>query len=298
MARPDLRAMARALGDDLRVIAAQVGRQDLLFVAGALAYAVLLAALPFAVLLVSAAAFLLGGPNGASEAAVLGVLGQLVPPETAATLLPLFDALLADAIATRGAVGAASALLFAVFSTRLFGALRSAMVVVFETEVGRGLLVGKLFDLVYVAAGTVLVVVYLLLTLLVAALGETGAAVLQAAGASADVVGGLPRVLARATLLGFVAFMFAALYKFLPVRRPRWASAWWGGLWGALLFEGLRTLVFGAVFRAVGPSTLYSGAVAVIVVVVLWVYYASIVFLVGGALARAHEQRVLPPPAR
>ncbi len=287
----DLRASWRSLRDDVRTIADQVGRQDLLFVAGALAYAVLLAVVPFALLLASAGAYLLGGSLDTQADTIVEFAANFVPAETATMALPVVRAVLADAFATRGSVGIAGAFLFAVFSTRLFGALRAAMVVVFEIDRGRGILVGKLYDLLYVVTGTLVVVLYLALNLVVLAGGETGVTVLRAFGVSAEVAGVLPFFLARMLLVAFLSFMFAALYKFLPNRPVRWSSAWWGGLWCAALFETVRLIVFEAVFRLVGPSSLYSGSLAVLVVMVLWVYYASIVFLVGGAVAHAHHQR-------
>jgi membrane protein len=290
----DLRTSWRSLRDDVRTIAAQVGRQDLLFVAGALAYAVLLAAIPFALLLASAGAYLLGGTLDTQADTVVGFLSNFVPADTAALALPVVRSVLADAFATRDTVGIAGLLLFAFFSTRLFGALRASLVVVFEIDRGRGIFMGKLFDLFYVVVGTVIVLVYLALNLLVLAGGETGVHVLRALGASAEVAGVFPYFLTRMLIVAFLSFMFAALYKFLPNRPVRWSSAWWGGLWCAALFETVRLIVFEAVFRSIGPSTLYSGSLAVLVVVVLWVYYASIVFLVGGAVAHAHHQRAHP----
>jgi membrane protein len=287
----DLQRAGRSLRADARTIVSLVGRQDLLFVAGAIAYAALLAAIPFALLLASAGAFLLGSSPDAAAETVLTFVSQLLPSDTAEAAYPLVRAVLRDVMATRGTVGVFGALLFAVFSTRLFGALRAAMVVVFELERGRGVLVGKLLDLVYVLGGTLAVVIYLVLNIVVVAGGETGVTILRAFGVSADAAGVLPLFLARATGIAFLAFMLAALYKYLPNRRVAWASAWWGGLWGAALYETVRSILFGAVFGLVGPSSLYSGSLAVLVLMVLWVYYASIVFLVGGAVANAHDQR-------
>ncbi len=289
----DVRASWRGLRDDVRTIVDQFGRQDILFVAGALAYATLLAAVPFALLLVSALGYVLGAAPEVSNDALLGFLVNLVPAETAMAALPLVRSLLTDAQATRGTVGLFGALLFAFFSTRLFGALRSALVVVFEIERGRGIIVGKLYDLLYVAVGTLLLVVYLALNLWIAAGSGMGVTLLRAAGFPADVAGFIPLLAQRMLVVTFLALMFAGLYKFLPNRPVRWSSAWWGGLWGAALFEIVRTIIFGLVSTVVGPSSLYSGTLAVVVVVVFWVYYASIVFLVGGAVARAHERRQL-----
>jgi membrane protein len=277
--------------DDVRTIWEQSQRQDILFVAGALAYATLLAGVPFALLLVSAVGYILGAAPAVSNDVLLNFLGNLVPTETARAALPFVRSVLLDAQASRGSVGIIGFLLFAFFSTRLFGALRAALVVVFEIDRGRGILVGKLFDLVYVLVGTLVLVLYLALNLLVVAGSGWGVRILAAAGLSVEVAGVVPSFVSQLLLLGFLALTFTGLYKFLPNRRVHWSSAAWGGLWGAVLFELVRNIIFTLVWRLVGPSTLYSGTLAVVVVIVFWIYYASVIFVVGGAVARAHERR-------
>ena len=60
--------------DDVRTIWEQSQRQDILFVAGALAYATLLAAVPFTLLLVSAVGYVLGAAPTVSNDVLLGFL--------------------------------------------------------------------------------------------------------------------------------------------------------------------------------------------------------------------------------
>jgi membrane protein len=91
--------------------------------------------------------------------------------------------------------------------------------------------------------------------------------------------------------VGFLAALFTGLYKFLPNRPVHWESAVWGGLWGAALYEFARNVIFQLVTRVMNPASLYSGTLAVIVVLVFWTYYAAVLFLVGGVVARVHELR-------
>jgi membrane protein len=95
----------------------------------------------------------------------------------------------------------------------------------------------------------------------------------------------------RLMATAFLAMLFASLYKFLPNRHVPWESAAWGGVWCAALFEITKTVIFTLVGRTMNPASLYSGALATIVVVVFWAYYAAVIFLIGGVVARVHEVR-------
>ena len=87
-----------------------------------------------------------------------------------------------------------------------------------------------------------------------------------------------------------IAAMFFGLYKFLPVRRIRVKTALVAATFSGLLFE-LAKLVFGAYIRSFNPGSLYTGTIAAAVIVVFWVYYAAIVFILGGEVAQVYDLR-------
>jgi membrane protein len=39
------------------------------------------------------------------------------------------------------------------------------------------------------------------------------------------------------------------------------------------------------------PGSLYTGTLAVVVIVVFWVYYAALIFILGGEVAQVYELR-------
>jgi membrane protein len=84
--------------------------------------------------------------------------------------------------------------------------------------------------------------------------------------------------------------MFFALYKFLPNRRIRWRTALLGALSAGLLLE-LAKAAFAAYIKSFNPGGLYTGTLAVFVIVVFWVYYAACVFILGGEVAQVYELR-------
>ena len=84
--------------------------------------------------------------------------------------------------------------------------------------------------------------------------------------------------------------MFFALYKFLPIRRVRAQTAWVAAVFTSVCFEAART-VFAFYTSTFNPASLYTGTLAAIVVVVVWVYYAALIFILGGEVGQVYELR-------
>ncbi len=129
----------------------------------------------------------------------------------------------------------------------------------------------------------VLVVGFLLLVSLVAN------AVLAASG------GVLARYLPRVDAFAWVASsvssfamttaLFALMFKFLPDRPIAWKNVWAGAALTSLLFALGRQLI-GLYLGRSSFSSVY-GAAGSIVVLVVWVYYAAQIFLLGAELTQA-----------
>ncbi len=90
--------------------------------------------------------------------------------------------------------------------------------------------------------------------------------------------------------------LFAMIFKVLPDVRLRWRDMWWGAFITALLFVGGQSLI--AVYLTqTAPASTY-GAAGSLVMVLLWVYYSSLILFFGAALTRAsirlRGDRILP----
>ena len=88
----------------------------------------------------------------------------------------------------------------------------------------------------------------------------------------------------------FIALMFFALYKFLPNRRIRWQTAVIASLFTSFMLELAKYGVHW-VREVVQPGSLYTGTIAALVIVVVWVYYAAMIFILGGEVAQVYELR-------
>ncbi|MCW7536370.1 YihY/virulence factor BrkB family protein [Aquabacterium sp. A7-Y] len=93
-----------------------------------------------------------------------------------------------------------------------------------------------------------------------------------------------------------LSFAFAALLRWLPESPPAWPAAWRGALVSALLFAVGKHLI-GLYLGRASVSSSY-GAAGSFVVLMLWVYYASQILLLGAALAWClNGARGVPPTA-
>jgi membrane protein len=97
-----------------------------------------------------------------------------------------------------------------------------------------------------------------------------------------------------AQLLAFavVLLLFVIVFRFVPARRVRWDTALLAALICSLGFEVAKHLL-GLYFQnVVHPENLVSNAtVGGLLLFVLWTYYMSVVFLVGGQIAQVYELR-------
>jgi len=84
--------------------------------------------------------------------------------------------------------------------------------------------------------------------------------------------------------------MFFALYKFLPNRRIRWQSALVAAAVTSVLFE-LAKIVFTSYVGRFNPGSLYTGTLYGLVIMVVWVYYAAVIFILGGEVGQVYELR-------
>ena len=300
-----LRATADIWWDVVRRIWKQSDEDNVLFLAGGLAFNVLLALVPFVLLLISGIALLLGREPDEAARTVAGLLQAFLPIDSPSAI-DLLSSIITDVLRTQGAVTLYAAIGFAWFSTRLFGSFRSVLALIFDGT-DRGIVVGKLFDFGATIVATGAVVVYIAMSAYLDLATTRGVQLLMRMGLRESAMGSLTYVTGRLLAIAIMFSLFYAMYHGLPRRRPLVRTALTAAAAAALLFEGARH-VFALLVRQFDPSSLYTGTIAVIVAVVFWTYYGALLFLIGGEIAQAVELRRaelvaldrsdLPTPAR
>lgn len=147
-----------------------------------------------------------------------------------------------------------------------------------------------------VSLALVLVLGFLLLTSFVISIGIS--AVIQFAEDWIPVPAPVVVVVDLSTSLLVATLLFATIFKILPDVRLHWRDMWRGAFVTALLFVGGQFLI-SLYLTQTAPASAY-GAAGSLVIVLMWVYYSSLILFFGAALTRAtiwqRGERIIPKP--
>ncbi len=272
--RPSLHALRPRLQQLQQSLPAALLRRfadaDVMTQAASLAFYTLLSLAPLLVLLLWLTASLYP-PAQQALIAQIGSLAGASVAEVATTVIAN-----ASAQPDLGSLaGVWSLVLLFVGATVVFAQLQSALNLIFRTDSRRfdgaiGWLKKRVFS-----AGVVLALGFLLIVSMVA---TTAVQVVFAHLPSV-----LPAVAYLSTVLLY-ALGFAFLYHYLPDRPVSWRQAFLGGAITAVLFV-LGRYAIGLYIANAAPGSAY-GSMGTLVIMLVWIYYASVVFF-GGALITA-----------
>ncbi|MCL7715514.1 YihY/virulence factor BrkB family protein [Stenotrophomonas mori] len=185
--------------------------------------------------------------------------------------------------------GVWSLLLLFIGATVVFAQLQGALNRIFRTDLQRfdgaiGWLRKRIFS-----AGVVLALGFLLIVSMVATTA------LQVVFAHLPSL--LPAVGYLSTLVLY-ALGFAFLYHYLPDRPVAWRQALGGGAITAVLFT-LGRYGIGLYIANAAPGSAY-GSMGTLVIMLVWIYYASVVFFSGALVTAVIDERAgpdVPAPA-
>lgn len=287
--RPLPKRIAWTLRDYAKRVWDNAGEDNIFFLAGGVSFNLLLAAVPFVLLLFSALGYILDQTAADASSRVWLFIERLLPPHAETPDSPIHR-LIDDLISARGTVGIYGAIGFVWFSTRLFGSLRTVLAEIFDIEQERGIVQGKIFDIKITILASLLFAANTVLSTYLTLATTRGVSALSRLGLASDVMGTLEFYLGWTLAFAVLVLMFFSLYKFLPVRRIRWQPALLAATFTSSLFE-LARYGFTAFLESVNPGSLYTGTLYVIVIMVTWVYYTSVIFILGGEVGQVYELR-------
>jgi membrane protein len=270
------------------------GEDNVLFLAGGIAFNLLLAAVPFLLLLAAGITYILplfmrGVDLNAGVSPVNEFIDRLLPAHSHGPDSQM-DKLITTLLEGRKTVTLYSAIGFVWFSTRLFGSLRTVLASVFDIESERGIIAGKIFDVKITVYSTLLFVANVLVSTYILIATRMGGDRLRSLGLREDVMGGLEYGIGRLLAFLFIGLMFFGLYRFLPIRKVRPRVAMMATAFTSVAFEAAR-IAFSYYTETFNPAGLYSGTLTVVVVVVVWFYYAALIFILGGEVGQVYELR-------
>ncbi|HEY4415615.1 MAG TPA: YihY/virulence factor BrkB family protein [Verrucomicrobiae bacterium] len=97
------------------------------------------------------------------------------------------------------------------------------------------------------------------------------------------------KLLNFAVSLGIITILFSMIFKFLPDVKVAWHNVWLGGFLTAILFN-VGKFLFGLYIGHSSTISIY-GAMGSLVIILLWVYYSSLILFFGAAFTRVYAQR-------
>lgn len=165
--RPVIVSLGWTIRDYVKRVWDNSGEDNVLFLAGGITFNLLLAAVPFLLLLATGITFLLPlivpDTSFTSTDPLRDFIDRLLPEHQHGANSTI-DRLIVDLLRGRGSVTIYSAIGFIWFSTRLFGSLRTVLASVFDIESERGIIAGKIFDVKITIVATLLFVANVLVS--------------------------------------------------------------------------------------------------------------------------------------
>jgi membrane protein len=144
--------------------------------------------------------------------------------------------------------------------------------------------------------GMILVVAFFLLVSLVISTALTGLGGRLGSFLPSGVSGPVLEVLNSVISLAVITLLFAALFKVMPDAKISWGNVWVGAVVTALMFV-LGKFLIGFYLGKSNPGQAY-GAAGSLAVLLLWVYYSSLILLFGAEFTETwaeHRGRGIEP---
>ncbi|MDO8549725.1 MAG: YihY/virulence factor BrkB family protein [Ignavibacteria bacterium] len=176
-------------------------------------------------------------------------------------------------------------LLFA--SSGLFSSMRTILNRVFGVETDVNIIIGKLRDFALVL---MVLLIFFVTTVSMPFLNL----IFQFANAF-EFLGFLRTGYFEYLLLSLISFsliyiVFAILYLAVPVKKVGRKTVFISAFWAAILWEAAKQLFEFYITNYAAYGKIY-GAYALIVVVAFWIYYSSVVFIIGAEIGRLYYER-------
>ncbi len=276
------------VGEFLRRLWTKVQEDDVFFMAGAVAFNLLVAALPLVLLGVGLAGYFLTAQFGDPVEASAALVAALMPHGAGdVDVAALAQAVVSGVLEQRSGFTILGALLFTWLATRLVGTLRVALREIFDIGQDRGIVGGKLFDMMVVVVGALLLTLNLGVTITLEAAVSLGVGAL---GVGSFLAGLAQRLLGQVVAFLSIWFLFLGLYRYLPMRRIPWRTAMVAATFSAVLHEALK-VGFSWYATQVADYTSTWGNLATVGILFFWIYYEAVVFILGGEVAQVYTMR-------
>lgn len=289
MGRPvHLPSRAQRVRAFLRRIYEKAGDDNIFFLAGAISFNIIVAVVPLLLFAVGIAGLVLSAQFGDPATVIIDRLLEYVPEIGGSiNLVQTLRGAIQGIVEGRTGFTAVGAVLLIWFSTRLVGTLRAVLREVFDVAQDRGIVGGKIFDIKAVIVGGALILVNLGITAEMETIKELGLSYIGVTGRTLSLL----QLGWRITVSFLSAWvLFLGVYRFVPARWIPWKTALVAATFTATLFEVLKYGFSFYVTELADYGSTYGNLIA-IAVLFFWIYYGSVVFILGGEVAQVWTMR-------
>jgi membrane protein len=267
-------------------VASKAEEDNIFFMAGAITFNFLVGVVPLILLFVGISGFILTTrfPDPAAEL-IEFLLHNLPTVGGEVNLLARVEELVRTLVDDRAGFSLVGLLIFVWIATRLVGTLRTALREVFDFPQGRGIVAGKIFDAVMVVVGGLLFVVNVGITVVLETVQGYGIDLLGLEGSGLGLV---EQTTSQILAFGSIWMLFFLSYRYLPPRRVPGRTAAVAATFTGALFEVSKYLFSWYVTNWAEFRTVYGGLTGV-AILFFWIYYISVVFILGGEVAQVYS---------
>ena len=171
-------------------------------------------------------------------------------------------------------------------STWVFSSLRTALNIVFQVETGRGILREKGIDLLMILLAGTFLLISMVLT--------SGVTFVQGYRFSPffNMVPVIRFILKYLIPFFFTFWMCFLIYKIIPNMKIHFKTALQAAFFTSLFWEAAKQL-FGWYVLHLGRFSILYGSLSTVAIFFLWIYYSSVILLLGGEVAFLVEKKRL-----
>ena len=255
--------------------------------AGGLAFSLFASIIPFTLIAFSILGNLLD--NESVEEQVSYIINTIIPyPQYANYAYNVIISRVPEVVQYKTIAGYIGVFSLLFIASGLFSSMRTILNKIFNVTKEKHMLIGKLRDLGMV----ILLVIFLLLAIVVLPLLNILIGLANDSEFLAFLrIGDLPDVLISIGSTLIILWMFFIFYKLIPYDKIKKRVSFVSAVSATILWEMARQ-VFGYYISHIATLDRIYGTYALVVVVAFWVYYSSILFLIGAEIGQLYRERL------
>ena len=266
----------------VKELIAEFSEDDVMTQSAAIAFYAGLAMAPLLTVIVWIAQLAFGDK---AKQAIVDAFQQVVGGAAAAPIKELLTPASEQAKNGMTLAGLVSIAILAFSATSVFGQLQTALNGIWDVKAKPGNSILGFINQRLLSLGMLVSIFFLLMVSLVVS------ATLQVfTGKLGDDDGWLMAVLEVPVSIGIFTVVFACLFKYVPDAKIAWRAVWAGGFISAVLFA-IGKFGLGVYLGRGSYQTSYGVAVGSFVALLVWVYYSSVIVLIGAEVTEVYARR-------